>query len=79
MSVRASNGLLTLNGWPFRASPSQDSSVHALIKYFKTKMGQVDIVLVPNYLALMRGYTFSSMFNQFQMILEKEVFDLLIN
>ena len=47
MSVRASNGLLTLNGWPFRASPSQDSSVHALIKYFKTRMGQVDIVLVP--------------------------------
>ena len=54
MSVRASNGLLTLNGWPFRASPSQDSSVHALVKYFEAEMGQVDIVLVSNYLALMR-------------------------
>ena len=74
MSVRASNGLLTLNGWPFRASPSQDSSVHALIKYFKTRMGQVDIVLVPDYLALMHGYTLSSV-----MTLEKEVFDLLMN
>ena len=73
MSVRASNGLLTLNGWPFRASPSQESSVHALIKYFKTRMGQVDIVLVPNYLALMCGYTY------IVMTLEKEVFDLLIN
>ena len=71
MSVRASNGLLTLNGWPFRASPSQDSSVHALIKYFKTRMGLLDKVLVFNYLAPMRGYTLSSV-----MTLEKEFFDL---